>query len=298
MCSGSARLVAAERAELLSVLAEDGDEMIRERASNSILEQSLEGFVAALKGDAPAAQLFRYCGRNLIDRPEIATALAKHWRCPPEFVTGAAKRLPTSAVQELMGDLERLSASPLLVAALLHSASLTADQRVQLEELMRETTENESAFVEGVAEAEFDPARRVSLIQRLSRMRVIERVQLGLKGNREERIALIRDPCKVVQRAVLQSSRITDREVEAFASMSSLSEEVLRQISANRNFMRNYTVTRNLINNPKTPLDVSLHLLRLITAADVKTLALNKNVPETLRNSAGRLHRQRTEKRD
>jgi hypothetical protein len=201
-------------------------------------------------------------------------------------------------VQELMGDLERLSASPLLVAALLHSASLTADQRAQLEELMRETTESESAFVEGVIEAEIDPARRVSLIQRLSRMRVVERVQLALKGNREERIALIRDPCKVVQRAVLQSSRITDREVESFAAMSSLSDEVLRQISANRNFMRNYTVIRTLINNPKTPLDVTLRLLRLITAADVKTLALNKNVPETLRNSAARLHRQRNEKRE
>jgi hypothetical protein len=80
--------------------------------------------------------------------------------------------------------------------------------------------------------------------------------------------------------------------------MSSLSDEVLRQISANRNFMRNYTVIRTLINNPKTPLDVTLRLLRLITAADVKTLALNKNVPETLRNSAARLHRQRNEKRE
>jgi hypothetical protein len=298
VCSGSARLVAAERAELLAVLAEDGDEMVRERAGNSILEQPIEGFVTALKGDAPASQLFRFCGRNLIDQPEIAAALAKHWRCPPEFVTGAAKRLPTSAVQELMGDLEKLSASPLLVAALLHSASLTADQRVQLEELMRETTESESAFVEGVAEAEIDPARRISLIQRLSQMRVVERVQLGLKGNREERIALIRDPCKVVQRAVLQSSRITDREVETFASMASLSDDVLRLISANRNFMRNYTVVRNLITNPKTPVDVSLHLLPIILATDLKALSNNKNVPETLRNSANRLQRQRTEKRD
>ena len=224
--------------------------------------------------------------------------LARHWRCPPEFLTAAAKRLPTSAVQDLMGDLDRLSAAPALVAALLHSASLTADQRAQLEELMRETTEAAAAFAEAAAEAEIDPARRITLVQRLSRMRVVERVQLALKGNREERIALIRDPCRVVQRAVLQSSRITDREVETFASMASLSDEVLRLISMNRNFRRNYTVIRNLINNPKTPVDVSLHLLPTITALDLKALAANKNVPETLRNAASRLQRQRTEKRD
>jgi hypothetical protein len=298
VCSGAARLMAAERAELLAVLAEDPDEIIRERAGNGLLTQPLEGIVAALGGDAPAAQLFRYCGRHLIDKPEVATALARHWRCPPEFLTSAAKRLPTFAVQEMMGDLDRLSAAPALVAALLHSASLTADQRAQLEELVRETTESAEAFVEAAAVAEIDPARRITLVQRLSRMRVVERVQLALKGNREERIALIRDPCRVVQRAVLQSSRITDREVETFASMASLSDEVLRLISMNRNFRRNYTVVRNLINNPKTPVDVSLHLLPTITALDLKALAANKNVPETLRNSANRLQRQRAEKRD
>jgi hypothetical protein len=298
VCSGAARLIAAERAELLAVLAEDADEIIRERAGNGLLTQPLEGIVAALGGDAPAAQLFRYCGRHLIDKPEVATALARHWRCPLEFLTPAAKRLPTFAVQEMMGDLDRLSAAPALVAALLHSASLTADQRAQLEELVRETTESAEAFVEAAAAAEIDPARRITLVQRLSRMRVVERVQLALKGNREERIALIRDPCRVVQRAVLQSSRITDREVETFASMASLSDEVLRLISMNRNFRRNYTVVRNLINNPKTPVDVSLHLLPTITALDLKALAANKNVPETLRNSANRLQRQRAEKRD
>jgi hypothetical protein len=298
VCSGAARLIAAERAELLAVLAEDPDEIIRERAGNGLLTQPLEGIVAALGGDAPAAQLFRYCGRHLIDKPEVATALARHWRCPLEFLTPAAKRLPTFAVQEMMGDLDRLSAAPALVAALLHSASLTADQRAQLEELVRQTTESAEAFVEAAAVAEIDPARRITLVQRLSRMRVVERVQLALKGNREERIALIRDPCRVVQRAVLQSSRITDREVETFASMASLSDEVLRLISMNRNFRRNYTVVRNLINNPKTPVDVSLHLLPTITALDLKALAANKNVPETLRNSANRLQRQRAEKRD
>jgi hypothetical protein len=292
VCTGSASLVSAERAELLAVLAEDPDELIRDRAANSLLSQPMEGFLNAMKGDAPAAQLFRHCGRNLIDNPAMATALAKHWRCPPQFLPAAARRLPTSAVQEMMQDLDRLSAQPALAGALLQSASLTADQRQQLEELLREDLDEEAAFADA-ADAESDPTRRVTLIQRLARMRIVERVTLALKGDREERMALVRDPCKVVQRAVLQSPRVTEREIEGFASMANLSEDVLRGIAMMRKYAKNYTITRNLITNPKTPVDVSLHLLPQIQAKDLKTLTTNKNIPETLRSSAIRLNRQR-----
>jgi hypothetical protein len=281
---------------LLALLSEDADELVRERAGNALLSQPLEGFVAALAGDAPAAQLFRYCGHNLIDKPEVATAMAKHWRCPPEFLVAAAKKLPSSAVQELLDDLDKLSANPTLVSALLHSASLSGDQNQQLTELLRENTESEDAFAN--ATSEIDPSRRVTLMQRLSKMRVAERVQMALKGNREERMALIRDPCKVVQRGVLQSPRLTDSEVEFFAAIASLTDDVLRIISASRKFRGNYTVVRNLINNPKTPIDVSLHLLPGITPMDLKALMINKNIPDVLRSSALRLHRKRTAPKD
>lgn len=104
---------------------------------------------------------------------------------------------------------------------------------------------------------------------------------------------LIRDPNKLIQRGVLQSPRLTDTEVEAFAAMSNLSVEVLRAISMMRIFMKNYTVARNLVNNPKTPLDVSLHLFPRLTSTDLVKLTTNKNVPETLRSSAVKLQRKR-----
>ena len=276
------------------MLAEDGDELVRERAGSALLSQSLAALASALEGDAPAAALFRYCGQHLIEKPEIAFALAKHWRCPPQLLPAAARRLSTSAVQELLADLGRLSSRPDLASALLHSANLTADQRGELQELLRKDTAPESAFAQAAAEAEPNPEKRVTLLQRLGRMRVVERVQLALKGNREERIALIRDPCKVVQRAVLQSPRLSEREVETFATMASLSDEVLRLIARNRVFVGNPIIVRNLMNNPKTPLDITLHFLPNATGQDLKALTLNRNLPETLRTAAIRLQRQRS----
>src|SRR4029077_9740742 len=99
------------------------------------------------------------------------------------------------------------------------------------------------------------------------------------------------------QRSVLQSPRLTDQEVEDFAAMSSLTDEILRIIAKNRNFRKNYIVVRNLMNNPKTPLDVSLHMLPMLIPLDLKKLCTNKNVPETLRTTANKLMRQRLDKK-
>jgi hypothetical protein len=297
VCSGSAGLTPSERAELLTVLFEDADDAVRERAGNALLSQSIDAFAAALAGDAPAVQLFRYCGRNLVDKPAIAVALIRSQRCPVEYLTPAAKALPTSTVQELMQDLDRLSSNRTLVAALGRSSSLTAEQRQQLQELLADKAESESAFAEAVADVDTTTEHRATLLQRLAGMRVVERVQLALKGNREERMALIRDPCKVVQRAVLQSSQLTDREVETFAAMASLTDEVLRIIANSRNFRRNYTVVINLLNNPKSPLDITLHMLPNINAPDLKKLTANRNVSDTLRAAAMRLQVQRSQTR-
>ncbi len=154
---------------------------------------------------------------------------------------------------------------------------------------------DEAALAEAAAEAEPDAAKRQTLIQRVAKMNVSERVQFAIKGGAEARRTLIRDSNKVVQRAVLQSPRLTDQEVEAFAAMTSLTDEILRLIAGNRKFRKNYSVVRNLLNNPKTPLDVSLHMLPMVNPIDLKRLTTNKNVPETLRTTALKLQRTRAE---
>jgi hypothetical protein len=61
--------------------------------------------------------------------------------------------------------------------------------------------------------------------------------------------------------------------------------------------MKNYAITRNLVYNPRTPLDVSLTLVKNLLAHDLKNLADNKEVPDTIRKAALRLFKQRLEKR-
>jgi hypothetical protein len=105
---------------------------------------------------------------------------------------------------------------------------------------------------------------------------------------------LVRDTCRVVQRAVLQSPLLSEQEVEAFASMATLTDETLRLIAANRKFRKNYAIVRALMFNPKTPLEVTLSMLPHLKPLDLKFLAGSKNIAETLRTSAMRLKRQRS----
>jgi hypothetical protein len=155
------------------------------------------------------------------------------------------------------------------------------------------------------ASAESDPAetpaegepekQRQTLLQRVSAMTPAQKIKTALTGNQEERLLLIRDSNKLVARAVLQSPKLSDGEIEAYASMKNVTEEVLRLIAMNRAFMKSYSVARALINNPRTPLDVGLPMLPRMNERDLKGLSLNKNVAETIRGLAHKMIKQRQE---
>lgn len=286
----------AIRAEAFTVLALDAEEGVAQRAASALLNIPAENFIAALERADAAPALFDYCAENLAAKPGIADAMAKNASCPTAALERVASHFSAAGIQALLDNLERLTSSATLIAALAASPHANPEQRNQIAEMQKGVLE-EKDLVEAVASVPADPERRKTLIQRLAKMNVVQRVQLGLLGGREERIALIRDPNKVVQRAVLQSARLTESEVEGFASMTVLSAEVLRAISNNRLWMKNYSIARNLTTNSKTPLDISLHLLPRLTTRDLKILAANKNVPDTLRSMAAKMNTKRNEAR-
>ena len=283
------------------MLTMDSDPAVAQRAKSCLLTQSLESLQAALARPDADLKLFEYCADEMSGRPEVADRMAANAACPAEFVTRVSADLTSVGIQALLDNLDRLSSYPALGIALAYSEAATPEQKELLAEIETNAALEEKVIEEAVAAAE--PAaqpevkKRQSLLQRMATMNIVQRIQLAVKGGREERMLLIRDPNKIVQRGVLQSPRLTDLEIENFAAMTNVSQEVLRIISKNRNFMKSYVVIKNLTKNPKAPLDVSLHLLPHLTPTDLKQLAANKNVPETLRSTALKLQRQRNSAR-
>jgi hypothetical protein len=138
-----------------------------------------------------------------------------------------------------------------------------------------------------------DPSKRDNTVQKINRLDVKGRIQLAMKGNKEERSILIRDGTKVVALAVLDAPKISDGEVEKFALQKNVLEAVLRQIPLKRRFMKNYIVVRNLVSNPRTPLDLGLGLMKHLLVKDLKNISANKEVSETVRNLAMKMFKQK-----
>jgi hypothetical protein len=135
--------------------------------------------------------------------------------------------------------------------------------------------------------------QRGTALQKIAKLDTKGRIILAMKGNKEERSLLIRDGTKIVALAVLDSPKITDSEVERFASQKNVLEAVLREISMKRRFIKQYPVLRNLAFNPRTPIDVSLGLLKNLLIQDLRNLSGNKEVCETVRKLATKMFRQK-----
>ena len=117
-------------------------------------------------------------------------------------------------------------------------------------------------------------------------MGVMEKVKVATRGTREERSILVRDPNRMVAAAVLSSPKLTDQEVEGFAKMANVTDDVLRVIGQNRQWTKRYGVVAGLVRNPKTPVAISMNLLQRINDKDIRLIALDRNVPEPVRIAA------------
>ena len=137
--------------------------------------------------------------------------------------------------------------------------------------------------------------QRGSALQKIAKLDIKGRIQLAMKGSKEERSILIRDGTKIVALAVLESPKITDSEVEKIANQKNVLESVLREISMKRRFVKQYAILRNLTFNPRTPIDVSLGLIKHLLTPDLRNLTGNKEVSDTVRKLATRMFRQKLE---
>jgi hypothetical protein len=146
-----------------------------------------------------------------------------------------------------------------------------------------------------VAPAPETEKKAKSVLQKIAALTVGERVQLAMKGNKDERFLLIRDGARVVPQAVLESPKLTDTEAEMFASMKNVQEVVFRGLSSKRKFVKNYRIQRNLAFNPKVPIDLALGLVNNLLLSDLKSLSINKEVPDTVRKAALRLFVQKSD---
>ncbi len=128
-----------------------------------------------------------------------------------------------------------------------------------------------------------------NLLKSIGGMKVSQKIKLALTGGQQARSILIKDANKMVSSAVLKSPRITDNEIDAISRSRSVSDEVMRMVSGNKEWTRSYQVKLNLVNNPKTPAPDAMRFMNFLRDKDLRDVSKSKSVPNNIASQAKRL---------
>ena len=193
-----------------------------------------------------------------------------------ETATATLDRLPRESVSRFIA---RKDVPPQMVEFFVARGIEPDPTVIQEDDQPLVDTPHDGASGENEEEKEADP-------HVLSSLPIIDRMKLAMRGSREQRSQLIRDSNKLVAVAVLSSPKLNESEVENFARMANLTEDVLRIIGSNRAWVKNYNVVSALTKNPKTPTAMAMNFLQRLNERDLKRLATDRNVAEPVRLAA------------
>jgi len=128
--------------------------------------------------------------------------------------------------------------------------------------------------------------RSQTIYQKIQGLNFSDKRLLALRGGRDVRSVLIKDPNREVSLTVLENPKITETEVELIAKSRSSSDEAIRKIIKKREWMKSYPIIFAIVSNPKTPAGIGISLLSGLKTKDLASLERNKNIPEAIRSSA------------
>jgi hypothetical protein len=314
---GALPLGPADLADLLELLLRDVDEEIRGKAGASLQALPLDEMRTLAKDRTSPPGLLAWIVSVRPER-ELREAALQNTSLSDEAIEAEAATLSEELAELVVINQVRLLRRLSLLEALEQNPNLSKDQRRRLRELresfhigeepppppaaapeppppvvLAEPEEelpppanDAEALARYLSDGEQQDKEKVSAVQRLYRQNTAQKMISALKGTREDRAILVRDPNRLVSSAVLGSPKLTDVEIESFAGMRSLSDEVLRRIGNHKEWTKRYGVIANLVKNPRTPLGISIGLVSRLNPRDIKGLAVDRNVPEVIRKQA------------
>ncbi|MGE5850770.1 MAG: hypothetical protein ACM362_11625 [Candidatus Methylomirabilota bacterium] len=206
---------------------------------------------------------------------ETLMALLRHPQTPGHAIANLAERAEGPLLNVLLGALDRLSRWIEALEALLRNPNVPEVKHPTLHGLIETAKKREA---EG---------GKKSLLLRIKDLPAGQKLTLAKKGNKDVRMILIKDANEMVALEVAASPRITDGEILAIAMMRDISDKVLRYIATNRKYRQNQQIVVALVNNPRTPVGITLGLgLSQLSDRELTDLSKNRNVPGAVSRAA------------
>ena len=312
---GALPLEPIELATVLFVLANDPDASVKDTARKSLEELPEHVLGTVVSGPAHPA-LLSFLARVHEENEQWCEAISLNPATDDTTIAWLAT-LPHSRVVDIISQnqermmrceeiVDALGANPLTGRAVIERilTFLGLEERETTEEEEIDEADAEAAVLEMLGEGMSDVAKLLaqendddledeelesSLYAAVQKMTVMQKIKLSRVGGKEARALLIKDRNKIVSTSVLGSPKITETEVIGFAQNRSIGEELLRIISGNRDWTKNYQIKVALVTNPKTPQPVAIKFINYLQDKDLRTLMKSKDVSSNISAQARRI---------
>jgi hypothetical protein len=305
---GMVPLPPEELVRAIATIMASGDARLAAVAAESFKQFDAESLKSAVLSPGVRTEQLAAVAQHTHEA-SVLEPLIRHKAVSNETLAWLAERVDPPLQDIIVTNQTRLIAAPVIVERLFENPRLSPEIRRRADEFLEEfflkqererdaageveDVEEEApttapAPAADVDEAGLTEAAKKSLFARVATMTVVQRIRLAYRGNKEERMFLVQDRNRLVSGAVLKSPKTRDSDAETIANMKSVAEDVLRGITFRRDWMRHYGIMRNIVKNPRSPIDVTLSLVIRLNAKDQKTLAGDRNVPDAVRAFARR----------
>lgn len=287
----------------LFFLSHGSDAEIKSLAGATLREIPTGVLAPVVKNSEIHPQLLDFVARARIGDVVIMEPLLTNPAVSTETLVHVASRGEGGVLSLVARNALRLQESPEIVAAILGNP--LADRAVKdrlgpaipspasAEDVADADGEPEEPGDEAADDSEEMPADEeevnLSKYQQALEMGISEKIKMALTGDKEWRNIFIKDANKLVSSAVLKNPRVTEGEVLMIAKNKSSSEELIRLITLEREWVKQYEIKRALVLNPRTPLPKALRYMGFLTEKDLKNLAKSRGVAQALVNNARRM---------
>ena len=317
---GALPLPADEMLQILVHLLGDAESDVAAQAESTLQTWPEDSVVTQLKSPSCTGQVMEYFAVNSTSS-RVLEAIILNSSAQGPTIANLASKVSAPLLEAILYNRVRMLETPQILTSIKQNPNITAQLLAQVHEIETEFFSNKkSEYLLEEPEAEIPPEevaqlleselteedlsleglpidadeREGALLDRISKMPVPSRIKAAMMGPPEIRSLLIRDTNRQVSRSVLKSPKITDREIETFSAMRSISEDILREIGTNRVWSKNYVVKQNLVKNPKTPIMLAQRLIPHLHTKELTKISRDRTISEDIRRGAQRTLAQRT----
>jgi PilZ domain/Flagellar protein YcgR len=160
-----------------------------------------------------------------------------------------------------------------------HISKFTAEEWASAEEVERTVMDDQS-------DQDWVTKKALSILQKINRMPLRERIRLAFSGTRAERLVLTKDPNIFIVMAVIDSPKVTKDEILKLAQNKKTPKAVIDKICDIKTWTRDYSIMLTLLRHPQIPIIKAPGFILRLQLGDLNQLIMDKTIHPVVRNLA------------